>query len=105
MFSSSNKGKAHVVVNVNLYAFASGASISTNSRIDPINHIVHENDKDLQIQKTNEIQVGIESKLPRYMGGSKHVTRSQKTCQMLNISCQNQTFFLLPLKTIIIMAS
>jgi hypothetical protein len=38
--------------------------------------------------------------------GSKHVTRSQKGSWMLNIINQNQTFiFLLPFKTIIIMAS
>jgi len=37
-------------------------------------------------------------------GGSKHITRSQKGCRMLNIINQNQTFiFLLPFKTIIIM--
>jgi hypothetical protein len=110
IFSNSNKGKAHVVVNVNLNAFASGASISTNPstlRIDPINHIIDERaKKDLQIKKTNEIQARIESKFPRYMGVSKHITRSQKAGQMLNIISQNQTFnFLLPFKTIVIMAS
>ncbi len=37
---------------------------------------------------------------------SKHVTRSQKRCQMLDIISQNQNFiFLLPFKTIVIMAS
>jgi hypothetical protein len=80
IFSSSKKGKICVVFNVN--AFASGVSISTNPstlRIDPINCIVDERArKDLQIEKTNEIQSCIESKLPRYMGASKHETRSQK---------------------------
>ncbi len=38
--------------------------------------------------------------------GSKQVIRSQKRCQMLNITGQNQPFiFLLPFKTIVIMAS
>jgi len=38
--------------------------------------------------------------------GSKHVTRNQKGCWMLNIISQNQTFiYLLPFQTIIIMAS
>ncbi len=38
--------------------------------------------------------------------GSKHVTRSQKGHQMLDIISQNQTFILLlPFKTIVIMAS
>jgi hypothetical protein len=38
--------------------------------------------------------------------GSKHVTRNQKGCWMLNVISQNQTFiFLLPFQTIIIMAS
>jgi hypothetical protein len=37
--------------------------------------------------------------------GSKHVTRSQKRCQLLDIISQNQTIiFLLPFKTIVIMA-
>jgi hypothetical protein len=37
---------------------------------------------------------------------SKHVTKSQKRCWMLDIISQNQTFiFLLPFKTIGIMAS
>jgi hypothetical protein len=38
--------------------------------------------------------------------GSKHLTRSQKGHQMLNIISQNQVFiYLLPFTTIIIMAS
>jgi hypothetical protein len=38
--------------------------------------------------------------------GSKHVIRSRKGCQMLDTINQNQTFiFLLPLKTIVIMAN
>jgi hypothetical protein len=37
---------------------------------------------------------------------SKCVTRSQKGCQMLDITNQNQTFiYLLPFETIVIMAS
>jgi hypothetical protein len=36
--------------------------------------------------------------------GLKHVTRSQKRHKMLDIINQNQTFFLLPFKTIVIMA-
>jgi hypothetical protein len=64
IFSSSNKGKARVVVNVTFNAFASGVSISTNPttlRIDPINRIVDELTKNnLQIQQKKEIQVGIE---------------------------------------------
>jgi hypothetical protein len=59
----------------------------------------------LQIQKTNKIQAGTESKLPRYMGGSKHETRSQKVRWMLNIISQNQFYIKLPFKTIVIMAS
>jgi hypothetical protein len=40
------------------------------------------------------------------LDGSKHITRSQKRCKMLDIINQNQTFiFLLPFKTIVIMAS
>jgi hypothetical protein len=82
IFSSSNEGKVHVVVNVNLNAFASGVSISTNPsilRIDPINRIVNERaKKDLQIQKTKKIQAIIESKLPRYMGGSKQKLGAKK---------------------------
>jgi len=38
--------------------------------------------------------------------GSKHIIMSQKWCWMLNIMSQNRTFiFLLPFKTIVIMAS
>jgi heme/copper-type cytochrome/quinol oxidase subunit 4 len=48
----------------------------------------------------------ISIELDLLIGGSKHVTRSQKRHKMFNIISQNQTFiFLLPFKTIVIMVS